>query len=82
MIEHFWGVLQRHWNGLIIDTLDKLIGVINSCTFDGVHATGILKTEEYEKGIKIEKKELTKLIEKHIIYETDTIKKWSLLITP
>lgn len=81
-IEHFWGVLQRHWNGLIIDNLEKLIGVINSCTFDGVYATGILKTEKYDKGVSVDKKKFQKLLEKHVYYPKESIKKWSLIIIP
>lgn len=82
LIEHFWGVLQKHWNGLIIDNYDKLIGAINSTKWDGINAKGYLCEIEYNKGKKVDKKELKKLIQQHIHYEDKGIEKWSLIITP
>ena len=81
-IEHFWGVLQRHWNGLIIDTLDKLVGAINSCKWNGKNAKCYLSTETYEKGKKVDEEKLKKLEEKYIKHNVKGIEKWSLLITP
>ena len=82
LIEHFWGVLQKHWSGLIIDTLDKLIGAINSTTWNGNNAIGYLCKKEYPKGEDVDLKYLNKLIANHVQYPNDDIKKWSLLITP
>ena len=82
MIEHYWGVLQRHWNGLIIDDLNKLIGAINSCKWNGINSKGYLSGKTYEKGIKVDADELEKLEKNHIIYNNENIKKWSLIITP
>lgn len=82
LIEHFWGVLQRSWNGLIIDNLDKLIGVINTTKWSGINASGILVDKVYNKGKSVDKDELKKLIESHIHYENKGIEKWSLIITP
>ena len=70
------------FNGLIIDTLDKLIGAINSCKWNAINAKGIMVEKEYEKGKKIDKKELKKMIEEHIHYESKEIKKYSLIVTP
>ena len=55
LIEHFWGVLQRSWNGLIINNTKKLIGAINGTKWSGINAKGILvkKHVHYEnKGIE------------------------------
>ena len=82
LIEHFWGVLQKHWSGMIIDTLDKLIGAINTTTWDGIPAKGYLRTKEYKKGEKIDEKGLDELIRKHVSYPNQEIEKWSLIITP
>jgi transposase len=82
LIEHFWGVLQKHWSGLVIDTLDKLIGAINSTTWHGVNAIGYLRTKEYLKGEKVNDNELNELIDKHVSYSNLDIKKWSVIINP
>ena len=82
LIKHFWGLLERSWNGLIIDNLTKLIGAINGTKWHGINAKGILVKEEYFKGQTVDKEELKDLIDKHIVYENESIKKWSLKITP
>ena len=81
-IEHYWGVLQRSWSGLILDTLEKAIGAINGTTWDGVPSIGHLRTNEYLKGVKVDEQELLELIKKHVHYENKGIEKWSLLTTP
>lgn len=82
LIEHFWGVLQKSWGGLIIDTLNKLIGAINATKWSGINAKGFLIEEPYFKGKQVDIVELNKLIDNHVYYDNDYIKKWSLVITP
>ena len=82
LIEHFWGVLQRSWNGLIINNTKKLIGAINGTKWSGINAKGILVKKKYKKGKTIDKKELENLVKKHVHYENKGIEKWSLIITP
>ena len=81
-VEHFWGVLQNHWSGLIIDTLEKLVGSINSCTWDGIQAQCFLRTKEYKKGSKVNKKELEEIEKKYIFYNNENIKTWSMGFYP
>ena len=61
MIERYWARLQLSWNGLIIDTVEKLINVINKVTWKGIKSTATLIEKEYKKGIKIDKYEILKL---------------------
>ena len=71
MIERYWARLQMSWNGLIIDTVEKLINVINKVTWKGIKSTAILIEKEYKKGIKIDKYEILKL-EKNMSIERKT----------
>lgn len=64
-----------------MDSLGKLIGVINTCTFDKINATGFLRIKEYWKVKNVDKTELENLTKEHIIFTNDDIKKWSLIIT-
>ena len=83
LIEHFWGVLQKHWSGMIIDSLEKLIGAINSTKWAGVNAIGYLRDQKvYTKGEKVDEAELNDLIGKHVSYPNENIKTWSLIVTP
>lgn len=81
MIERYWARLQLSWNGLIIDTVEKLINVINKVTWKGVKSIATLVEKEYKKGITVDKCEIQKLEEKNI-YREEGIEKWSLIITP
>ena len=81
MIERYWARLQLSWNGLIIDTVDKLINVINKVTWKGIYSKAVLVEKEYKKGITIDKYEMKK-IEKDHVYREEGKEKWSLVITP
>lgn len=80
-IERYWARLQLSWNGLIIDTVDKLIEAINKVTWKGIKSVATLITKEYKKGISINKEDIKTLERKHV-YREENIEKWSLIITP
>mgnify|MGYP002625841925 CR=1 FL=1 len=82
LIEHYWGVLQRHWSGLIIDDFDKLIGAINSCTWDGINSTGYLRLKQYGKGIIVTKEEIDEIDSKYVNYPIENLKKWYVTVNP
>lgn len=73
--------MQIAWNGLIIDTLDKLITTIKRVTWKDINTRVYFNTIEYEKGIVIPKKEFDKIENDYVIRE-EGIEKWSLVITP
>lgn len=81
-IEHFWGVLQNHWSGLIIDDLDKLVGAINSCTWNNIQAKCFLRTKKYEKGKKVDKTELEQIEKKFVFYNNPNIEQWTMGFYP
>lgn len=81
MIERYWARLQLSWNGLIINTIDELIKVINKVTWKDVTTKAYFIKKNYKKGITIDKEKMINLENKHI-YRTEGIEKWSLVITP
>lgn len=81
MIERYWARLQLSWNGIIIDTVDKMIDTINKVTWKNVKSSAVLINKEYKKGITIDKEEMKELERKHV-YREEGIEKWSLVITP
>ena len=80
-IERYWARLQLSWSGLIINTVDKLIEIINKVNWKGIYTQAILVNKEYKKGISIDKNEI-KILEKKHVYREEGIEKWSLVITP
>ena len=80
-IERVWARIQIAWNGLIIDSLDKLMITLNRITWKDNNINATLNIKEYEKGIEVSKKEFER-IEKNFVTREESIEKWSVIITP
>jgi len=57
-IERCWGALEKHWNGEILDSLEKAIGWAGTMTWKGIRPVVHLIEKIYEKGISLTKKEM------------------------
>lgn len=77
-IERAWGVLEKHWNGQLLDSVEKVIGLAKTMKYNGNNPVVKLIKKTYEKGIKLGKKamdELEKMIER-----VPGIEKWAVNI--
>ena len=66
LVERVWGVLEKHWNGQILDSIDKVIGLAKTMKWkgknpfvkviDGIYNTGVRLTKsamnKYENMLK------------------------------
>lgn len=77
-IERCWGVLEAHWNGEILDSVDKATEWMKTMTWKGHQPIVHFLDKVYEKGIKVAKNEMKKYFEK--IYKSTTIPRWNLAI--
>jgi transposase len=77
-IERVWGVLERHWNGEILDSVDKVLGLCRTMTWKGKTSVVNLVNGIYEKGIKLTKKAMREL-EKCLVRKPD-LDKWAVEI--
>ncbi len=48
-------MLENHWRGEIIDTVDKALGLARSMTYRGLKPTVRKVTQAYRKGISVAK---------------------------
>jgi len=55
-IERVWGVLENHWNGELLDKVEKILGLARSMTYKGIHPEVQLVKGAYETGVKLTKK--------------------------
>ncbi len=55
-IERCWGILEQHWNGALLDSVDTLIQYATSMTWKGKHPVVELVTTTYQTGVKLTKK--------------------------
>ena len=77
-IERVWGVLEKHWNGDLLDSVDTVINFAKTMTYNGIHPIVKLIKQTYNTGVKLVKKEMMSL-EKCFIRLTN-LEKWSVLI--
>lgn len=60
-IEHYWGGLERSWNGYLLDSVETVLKRAGNFTWRDERTTVTLVTSEYAKGITLCKKEKLKL---------------------
>jgi hypothetical protein len=60
-IERVWGVLEQHWNGSLLDTLETVHHFAQTMTYNGVHPVVKVVTTTYYTGVKLNQKAMAKL---------------------
>ncbi len=78
-VERFWGVLENHWRGEIISTINKAIGLAKTMTYNAISPIVNLVGKVYEKGISLTPKQMKKEIEPFLIRK-DGLKKYFITI--
>jgi hypothetical protein len=79
-IERTWGVLEKHWNGSILDSKEAVLGYASSMTWKGKNPEVKYIDKIYETGIKVNK-HIMKLYES-VLERMTGIEKWYLEINP
>ena len=54
-IERCWGILEQHWNGVLLDTVDTLLQFAATMTWKGRRPMVDLVTTVYKTGVKLSK---------------------------
>jgi hypothetical protein len=54
-IERCWGILETHWNGALLDSIDAVMQFAASMTWKGTHPLVELVTTSYKTGVKLTK---------------------------
>jgi hypothetical protein len=54
-VERCWGILENHWNGALLDSIDAVIQFATSMTWSGKHPLVDLVTTTYQTGVKLTK---------------------------
>ena len=79
-VERCWGILEEHWNGEILDSVEKAVNWAATMTWKGIEPVVHLWEKTYEKGIRLSKKEM-KFYESRI-ERSGSLPKWDVNITP
>ena len=51
-IERCWGILENHWNGALLDSIEAVLALTRTMTWNGVHPIVELVTPTYQTGVK------------------------------
>ena len=57
-VERVFGVLENYWNGDLLETVEKALGMAEGMTYKGVHPTATLIETAYPKGVRLTKKQM------------------------
>jgi transposase len=77
-IERVWGVLENHWKGQLLNTVEKTLGFARTMTFNGKNPVVKLVSRTYEKGKKLTQKAMQEI--ENMIERLPGIEKWAVEI--
>jgi len=80
LIERFWGALEKYWNGKILSSIKKVLGIAKKCSWKNIHPIVTSLEGAYETGIKPTKEEIKKY--NRYILRSETLPKWDVYIFP
>ena len=79
-IERCWGILEQHWNGTLLDSLDAVLGFAATMTWKGRRPQVAGVTTTYERGVTLTKAAMAD-VEAHLSRHA-TLGKWFIDIHP
>jgi len=60
-IERCWGILELHWNGGLLDSVEAVLGYAETMTWKGGHPEVVLVETTYSKGVRLSRDEMEAL---------------------
>ena len=78
-IERVWGVLENHWRGELLDSVEKVVGLARTMTWNGKSPIVKVVKGVYEKGVKLTRKAMERL--ETLLIRLPGIEKWAVDIT-
>jgi len=79
-IERCWGILEHHWNGALLDTVEAVLNFTASMTWKHIHPVVDLVTTIYHTGVRLSQMAMAE-IEAQIV-RLPGLEKWFVDITP
>ena len=79
-VERCWGILENHWNGSVLDTVEAVIKFTASMTWNGLHPVVELIPTVYPTGVSLTKEQMN-FVETQIA-RLPGLEKWFIDIAP
>jgi hypothetical protein len=78
-IERCWGILELHWNGALLDSVEAVLGYAGTMTWKGGHPEVVLVEAEYSKGVRLGREEMEALESE--VARLPSLEKWFVSIS-
>jgi hypothetical protein len=79
-IERCWGILETHWNGALLDTIDTVLQFAATMSWKGLRPLVTLVTTTYATGVKLTKEAMARLETE--VARLPQLEKWFVDIVP
>ena len=79
-IERCWGILEQHWNGTLLHSVEHALHWAGTMTWRTIHPLIREITTTYERGVRLTKNAFRPIAERLI--RSETLPKWCLTIQP
>lgn len=60
-VERLWGVLENHWRGELLETVEKTLGLARSMAYKGVHPVVRKVRKTYKSGVTLSRKAMSEI---------------------
>jgi len=81
-IERSWGILENHWNGTLLNSIETTLEWAKTMTWKGIHPVIELLTTVYERGVRIGKKAFKIITDRINRHPDPDLKKYYVTIQP
>ncbi|MCU7879344.1 MAG: hypothetical protein KZQ60_01250 [Candidatus Thiodiazotropha sp. (ex Lucinoma aequizonata)] len=79
-MERLWGILENHWQGEILDSIDKALDLARSMMYWGIKSTVRKVMKSYRKGVTVAKKAMLGIESR--LERTIGLEHWFIKIAP
>jgi transposase len=73
-IERCFGILELHWNGALLDSVEAVLGYAETMTWKGGHPEVVLVEGAYTKGVRLGREEMEAL--EAVVTRLPSLEKW------
>jgi len=80
LIERCWGILENHWNGTLLTSIDSTLRWAKTMAWRGVSPIVHLLDRVYQTGVRLSRSEFRPIAA--CLHRSPTLPKWSLAIHP
>jgi transposase len=79
-IERCWGILEKHWNGTLLNSVHTVVEWTKRMSWKGVHPVVHLLKKVYKKGVTLTDDEMERYEAR--LKRSNTLPKWDVTIQP